>query len=62
MKILAALLLAAVPVAAQSSPRVPWTVGEPLPHVHLPDLRDGTEVDLASFRGRRLLLIEFASW
>jgi hypothetical protein len=42
--------------------RGPWVVGEPLPSLRLPTI-DGTDtVDLASLRGTRLLLIEFASW
>ena len=45
--------------SAQSSP---WQVGRPAPHVHLPDIDTGDPVDLADFRGKKVLLAEFASW
>jgi hypothetical protein len=61
MKSTAALLALAL-LAAPTSAQTPWKTGQPLPHVHLPDVADGTEVDLASFRGKKLVLIEFASW
>ncbi len=48
----------AVNAAAQTS----WQVGQPLPHVHLPTIDGKEEMDLSSFRGKKLLLIEFASW
>ena len=50
--------LLAVNAAAQTS----WQVGQPLPHVHLPTIDGKEEMDLSSFRGKKLLLIEFASW
>ena len=55
--VLAAALLA-LPAAAQNTP---YVVGEPVPALRLPTL-DGETVDLASFRGKRVLLIEFAAW
>lgn len=48
--------------APPPEPRTPWVVGEPLPHVHLPDVTTNACVDLARYRGKKLLLIEFASW
>ena len=37
-------------------------VGSPFGDLVLPDIRSGEPVDLASFRGKKVLLIEFASW
>ena len=51
-------VLLAVNAAAQTS----WQVGQPLPHVHLPTIDGKEEIDLSSFRGKKLLLVEFASW
>ena len=40
----------------------PWRTGSPLPDLRLPTI-DGTRtIDLAELRGKKLLLIEFASW
>ena len=61
----ARLLLAMTAFGALGAPVVagdPWRVGQPLPDVRLPSIDGGAEVALSSFRGRRLLLIEFASW
>ena len=61
--LVASLLVLASPLSTGvSSAQSHWKVGEPLPHVHLPTLDGEREVDLASFRGTKLLLIEFASW
>lgn len=40
----------------------PWQVGQPAPPLRLPTVAGDATVDLASFRGKRVLLIEFASW
>jgi len=37
-------------------------VGEHHPAFTLPDIRTGKPVALADFRGRKVLLIQFASW
>jgi hypothetical protein len=42
--------------------RALWTVGEVAPHVHLPDIATGRAVDLERYRGKKVLLAEFASW
>jgi hypothetical protein len=42
--------------------RSPPAVGSPFGDLVLPDIRTGEPVDLASFRGKKVLLIEFASW
>ena len=54
-------------VAAQATvERVPvrpaLRVGEPYGPLLLPTLEGSAQVDLADYRGRKLLLIEFASW
>ncbi len=44
--------------AAGYSPQV----GQPHPDFVLPSLTDRTPVSLSQFRGRKVLLIHFASW
>jgi len=39
-----------------------WTVGELAPHVHLPEITSGEPIDLAQYRGKKVLIAEFASW
>lgn len=53
------LLLAAMPLP---TPQDLIREGELLPVLELPEIDGSGLVDLASFRGRKLLLIEFASW
>ena len=53
-----ALTLLAAPGLAQNTP---YVVGQPVPELRLPTI-EGETVDLASFRGKRVLLIEFAAW
>lgn len=43
---------------AAYSPRV----GEPHPDFTLPNIADRTPVSLSQFRGKKVLLIHFASW
>ncbi len=57
---LSALLLSHSPQAQDDG--TPWVVGLPAPDVQLPDIRTGEEVALSSFRGKKVLLAEFASW
>ena len=44
----------------------PWksanTAAPELGELRLPDVRDLTPIDLSDFKGKPLLLIEFASW
>ena len=54
-------LLALAPLAAVTHAQSPYQVGEPLPALRLPEL-EGETLDLAQFRGRKLVLFEFASW
>jgi hypothetical protein len=44
--------------AAGYSPRV----GEPHPDFVLPSIVDGRPVSLSQFRGKKVLLVHFASW
>ena len=37
-------------------------VGEHHPEFTLPDVNSGTPVSLSDFRGKKVLLIQFASW
>lgn len=54
--------LPSVDPPASTSQGDPWQVGRPLPDLRLPTI-DGTRtIDLAQLRGKKLLLIEFASW
>ena len=56
---LLAVLLTCSAAAAQNTP---YRVGEPLPELRLPTIDGQRTIDLAELRGKRLLLIEFASW
>lgn len=56
----AALVLCCCPLAAGAD--YPPSVGQPHPDFTLPAIDDRAPVSLASFRGRKLLLIQFASW
>lgn len=40
----------------------PPRIGEPHPDFILPKIDDRTPVSLSQFRGRKVLLINFASW
>ena len=51
-------MLAAGASAGGYSPQV----GRPHPDFVLPNLVDGSPVALSEFRGRKVLLIHFASW
>ena len=50
--------LAAPALAQGYAPKV----GEPHPEFTLPDIQTGKPVSLADFRGKKVLLIQFASW
>ena len=41
---------------------VPVHVGEPFPALVLPSLADGSPLSIEHFRGRKVLLHQFASW
>ena len=56
--LLAGLALLAPSATGQQAP----TVGQPYGPLVLPQVDTGEPFDLMSLRGRRVLLIEFASW
>jgi hypothetical protein len=53
-----ALLQVAATSAAPYAPRA----GQPHPDFTLPNIADGKPVSLSDFRGKKVLLIQFASW
>jgi hypothetical protein len=53
-----ACLFAARAAAAGYSPRV----GRPHPDFTLPSIVDGQPISLSQFRGKKVLLVHFASW
>ncbi len=54
-------LIACSLAAAQAKGAAP-AVGQPHVGFTLPDLHTGKPVSLAEFRGKKVLLIQFASW
>ncbi len=61
LRIVCGLVLLGAPVSADEIP-VGRGVGERFPAVRLPALANARMTSLASFRGRKVLLFEFASW
>jgi hypothetical protein len=59
--LLSAALLGTAPPSAGAK-EVPVRVGEPYPDLVLPSLADGSPLSVARFRGRKVLLLQFASW
>lgn len=55
------LLLLLVAAAFAETPTTP-RVGKRFPVLTLPSLADGTALSVARFRGRKLLVHQFASW
>jgi hypothetical protein len=55
------LMLFVLAAPAQAGPYAP-KVGQRHPDFTLPDLATGKPVSLADFRGKKVLLIHFASW
>ena len=68
-------MLAAMSSPDAAAPQAEWIKGEQVPRLRLPDIRfpEGLEpgsveaarartIDLGQFRGKPLLLLEFASW
>ena len=45
-----------------SSQGGPWRAGRRLPELRLPTIDGDRTIDLAELRGKRVLLVEFASW
>lgn len=59
--LLSVALLWTSPLPA-SAKEVPVRMGEPFPAVALPSLVDGSPLSIERFRGRKVLLHQFASW
>jgi hypothetical protein len=55
------LLATSLPAAAQFGPYEP-TAGKPHHNFTLPRIDNGEAVSLSQFRGKKVLLIHFASW
>lgn len=49
-------------LTSMSSAQDTWKVGSVVPHIHLPEIATGEAIDLADFRGQKVLIAEFASW
>ena len=58
----AAVLAVLAPAAAGPRPISEAKVGEPHVEVRLPTIERDRTVALSDFRGKKVLLIEFASW
>ena len=56
--LLSAFCLSSSVVMAEYDPRV----GEPHPDFRLPRISDRKPVSLSDYRGKKMLLIQFASW
>ncbi len=54
--------VAAAPSADASAPQVGRKVGNVHPEIVLPSLDDKKTYSLSQFRGKKVLLIQFASW
>lgn len=61
--LVAAVLGLSLPAAAQQfAERAPPQVGHPFGPLVLPTVNGSQVIDLDSYRGQKVLLIEFASW
>ncbi|MEM7306404.1 MAG: hypothetical protein AAF682_07035 [Planctomycetota bacterium] len=58
---LAALCAAVLAGSGSAQLGNPWAIGEPLPDLRLPTI-DGDTLALSDLRGKKVILIEFASW
>jgi len=59
--LLAVALCGVVPPSVKAE-ELPVHVGEPFPALVLPALADGSPLSIEQFRGRKVLLHQFASW
>ena len=60
MRFIAATYMLTLPAMLTATPSI--EIGQPFPQIHLPDMRTGELESLAKYRGKRVLLIHFASW
>ena len=58
--LLGLILVAATPGRLDAQQRI--EVGKPYPDFLLPRIDDSTPITLSQFRGKKVLLIQFASW
>ena len=56
------VLLAGALALSSKAAEVAVRVGEPFPALLLPSLADGSPLSIEQFRGRKVLLHQFASW
>jgi hypothetical protein len=56
------LIAASVVAAAGGQPPSGPKPGDPYPSYLLPSLRGGDPLSVAHFRGKKVLLLQFASW
>jgi len=61
LALLTVLLTGALPLPSKAEEN-PVRVGEPFPALLLPSLADGSPLSIEQFRGRKVLLHQFASW
>ena len=61
LALLAIVLLGTLPLPLKAE-EVPVRVGKPFPALVLPSLADGSALSIEQFRGRKVLLHQFASW
>jgi hypothetical protein len=59
---LVTVLLAGAPPLSLKAQEVAVRVGQPFPTLVLPALADGSPLSIERFRGRKVLLLQFASW
>ena len=61
---LAVLLCGCLSLASTGAPAAGYApeVGKPHPNFVLPKISDRQPVSLAQFRGKKVLLVQFASW
>jgi len=57
-----ALIASALIASNAAAQNTPYRVGEPRPELRLPTIDGSATIDLAQYRGKRVLLIEFAAW
>ena len=60
--VLAALVPALLAAGAPAASAPPIEVGKPFPDLVLPALDDGRPLSIANFRGKKVVLLVFASW
>ena len=59
---LAGLALGLIVCAAPATATPPLEVGQPFPDLVLPALADGQPLSIADYRGKKVVLLVFASW